>query len=81
MYKNSGDEERVVIDLRKSEATAVMNFNFVCFNRAKRLVDPLVEPMSFDRLSELDKNSTLRVRLVEIDRSSGCDILSTMGNR
>lgn len=66
MYKNPGEEERAVIDLRKSEATAVINF--VCFNRAKWLVDLLVEPMSFDRLSKIEKHPTLRLRLVEKDR-------------
>ena len=44
MNKSEGQTiKEVVIDLRKSEATARLAFG--CFSRAKRLVDLLVEPM------------------------------------
>lgn len=57
MHKSPGEKEEklVIIDLRKSEATAVMNF-------------VLVESMLFDRLSKLYKNPTLRLRLGEENR-------------
>ena len=51
--------EKAVIDLGKSEANAGLTF-VVCLSRAKRLVDHLVEPMQFDRLSKLGDKPTLR---------------------
>ena len=50
-----------VIYLGKSEATARLAFG--CLSRAERLVDLLVEPMPFDRLSKLGDKSTLKIRL------------------
>ena len=38
---------------------------FVCLSRAKRLVDLIVEPMSFDRIGNLGNSSTMKVRLQE----------------
>ena len=49
------------IYLGKSEATARLAFG--CLSRAKRLVDLLVEPMAFDRLSKLGDKSTQNIRL------------------
>ena len=34
-----------------------------CLSRTKRLIDLLMEPMPFDRLSKLGDKSTLNVRL------------------
>ena len=48
---------------------------FACFSRAKRLVDLIVEPMSFDRIGKLGDSATMRarsqeeVRLVELTES------------
>ena len=53
--------KKAVIYRGKSEATPRLAFG--CFSRAKRLVDPLVEPMPFDRLYKLGDKSTLKVRL------------------
>ena len=53
--------KRAVIYLGKSEATARLAFG--CLSRAKRLVDLLVEPMPFDRISKLGDKSTLNIRL------------------
>ena len=52
---------KAVIYLGKSEATARLAFGRL--SRAKRLVDLLVEPMPFDRLSKLGGKSTLKIRL------------------
>ena len=61
MHKSQGQTVgKAVIDLKKSEATA--GLTFVCLSRAKRLVDLLVEPIPFDRLSRLGKERTLKVR-------------------
>ena len=38
---------------------------FVCLSRAKRLVDLIVEPMSFDRIGKLGNSSTMKARLQE----------------
>ena len=38
---------------------------FVCLSRAKRLVDLMVEPMSFDRIDNLGNSSTMKARLQE----------------
>ena len=53
--------KKVVIYLEKSEATARLTFGYL--SRAKRLVDLLVEPMPFVRLSKLGDKSTLNIRL------------------
>ena len=53
--------KKAVIDLGEFEATARVAFG--CLSRAKRLVDLLVEPMLFHRLSKLGDKSTLKVRL------------------
>ena len=50
-----------MIYLGKSETTTRLAFG--CPSRAKRLVDLLVEPMPFDRLSRLGDKSTLNIRL------------------
>ena len=65
MHKKSQGQTTVkaVIDLGKSEATT--GLIFVCLSRAKRLVDLLVEPTSFDRLCKLGEKSTLKIRLEE----------------
>ena len=54
--------KKAVIYLVKSEASTARPA-FGCLSRAKRLVDLLVEPMPFDRLSGLDPKSTLTIRL------------------
>ena len=62
MDKSQGQTiKKTVIYLEKSEATVMLAFG--CLNRAKRLVDLLVEPMPFDRLSKLCDKSTLKIRL------------------
>ena len=38
---------------------------YVCLSRAKRLVDPMVEPMSFDRIGNLGNSSRMKARLQE----------------
>ena len=53
--------KKAVIYLEKSEATARLDFG--CISRAKRLLDLLVEPVPFDRLSKLGDKSTLNIRL------------------
>ena len=53
--------KKAVIDLGKFEATARLAFG--CLSRAKRLVDLLVEPMPFDRLSKLGDKPTLNIKL------------------
>ena len=53
--------KKTVIYLGKSEATARLAFG--CLNRAKRLVDLLVEPMLIGRLSKLGDKSTQDIRL------------------
>ena len=42
---------KAVIDLGPKEACT--GLTFVCLSRAKRLVDLMVEPMSFDRIGNL----------------------------
>ena len=52
MHKSHGQTlDKVVIDLGPKEACTVLTF--VCLSRAKRLVDLVVEPMSFDRIGNL----------------------------
>ena len=53
--------KKAVIYLGKSEATASLAFRYL--SRARQLVDLLVEPMPFDRLSELGDKSTLNIRI------------------
>ena len=43
---------------------AYTGLTFVCLSRAKRLVDLMVEPMSFDRIGNLG-NLTMKARLQE----------------
>ena len=38
---------------------------FVCLSRAKRLVDLMVESMSFDRIGNLGNSSTMKARLMK----------------
>ena len=62
MDKSQGQTvKKAVVYLGKSEATAKLAFG--CLSRAKRLVDLMVEPMPFDRLSKLGDKSTLKIRL------------------
>ena len=44
---------------------ACTGLTFVCLSRAKRLVDLMVEPMSFDRIGNLGNASTMKARLQE----------------
>ena len=67
MHKNQGQNmDKAIIDLGKSEATA--GLIFVCLSRAKRLGDLLIEPMPFERLSNLGKKRTFQLRLREEER-------------
>ena len=50
-------------DLGPKEACP--GLTFVCLSRAKRLVDLMVEPMSFDRIGNLGNSSTMKARLQE----------------
>ena len=50
-------------DLGPKEACT--GLTFVCLRRAKRLVDLVVEPMSFDRIGNLGNSSTMKARLQE----------------
>ena len=62
MDKSQGQTiKKAVIYVGKSEATARLAFG--CLSHTKRLVDLLVEPMPFDRLSKLSDKSTLEIRL------------------
>ena len=51
--------DKAVIGLGKSEATA--GLTILCLSRAKRLLDILVEPMPFDRLSKLGEKTALKL--------------------
>ena len=52
MHKSQGQTlDKAVIDLGPNEACT--GLTFVCLSRAKRLVDFMVEPMSFDRIGNL----------------------------
>ena len=55
--------DKAVLDLRPKEACT--GLTFVCLGRAKRLVDLMVEPMSFDRIGNLGNSSTMKARLQE----------------
>ena len=62
MDKSQGQTiKKAVIYLGSSESIARLDFG--CLSRAKRLIDLLVEPMPFDRLSKLGDKSTLKIRL------------------
>ena len=62
MHKSQGQTvDKAVIDLGKFEAIA--GLTFVGLSRAKKLVDPMVEPLPFDRLSKLGEKPTLKFRL------------------
>ena len=62
MHKSQGQTlDKAVIDLGPKEACT--GLTFVCLCRAKRLVDLMVEPMSFDRIGNLGNSSTMKARL------------------
>ncbi|CAB1107124.1 unnamed protein product [Ectocarpus sp. CCAP 1310/34] len=64
MHKSQGQTlAKAVIDLGPKEACT--GLTFVCLSRAKRLVDLIVEPMSFDRIGNLGNSSTMKGRLQE----------------
>ena len=64
MHKSHGQTlDKVVIDLGPKEACT--GLTFVCLSRAKRLVDLMVDPMSFDRIGNLGNSSTMKARLQE----------------
>ena len=72
MQKSQGQTlDKAVIDLGPCTG-----LTFVCLSRAKRLVDLMVEPMSFDRIDNLGNSSTMKarlqdeVRLVELAQST-----------
>ena len=66
--------DKAVIDLGPKEACT--GLTFVCLSRAKRLVDLMVEPISFDRIGNLGNSSRMKatpleeVRLVELAQST-----------
>ena len=63
-HKSQGQTlDKAVIDLGPKEACA--GLTFVCLSRAKRLVDLIVEPMSFDRIGNLGNSSTMKAMLQE----------------
>ena len=64
MYKLRGQTlDKAVIDLGPKEACT--GLTFVCLSRVKRLVDLIVEPISFDRIGNLGNSSTMKARLQE----------------
>ena len=64
MHKSHGQTlDKVVIDLGPKEACPGLTFVFL--SRAKRLVDLIVEPPSFDRIGNLGNSSTMKARLQE----------------
>ena len=64
MHKAQGQTlDKAVIDVGPKEACT--GLTFVCLSRAKRLVDLMVEPMSFDRIGNLENSSTMKARLQE----------------
>ena len=62
-YHEGQTSDKAVIDLGPKEACA--GLTFVCLSRAKRLVDLMVETMSFDRIGNLGNSSTMKARLQE----------------
>ena len=64
VHKSQGQTlDKAGIDLGPKEACT--GRTFVCLSRAKRLVDFMVEPMSFDRIGNLGNSSTMKARLQE----------------
>ena len=64
MHKSQGQTlDKAVIDLGPKEACT--RLTFVCLSRAKRLVDLMVEPVSFDRIGNLGNSSTMEATLQE----------------
>ena len=62
MDKSQGRSiKKAVIDLGKSDATARLAVG--CLSCAKRLVDLLVEPVPFKRLTKFGDKPTLKIRL------------------
>ena len=55
--------DNAVIDLGPKEACTGLTSD--CLSRAKRLVDLMVEPMSFDTIGNLGNSSTMKARLQE----------------
>ena len=53
--------DQAVVDLGKSESTS--GLTSVCLSRAKRLVDLLIESMTFERLFKLGDKPTFQLRL------------------
>ena len=67
MHKSQGQTlGKAVIDLGPREACT--GLTFVCLSRGKRLVDLIVEPMSFDRIGNQGNSSTMKARLQEAVR-------------
>ena len=61
MDKSQGQTiNKTVITLGKSEAIARLAFG--CLRRTKQVVDLMVEPVPFDRLSTLGDKSTLNIK-------------------
>ena len=64
VHKSQGQTlDKAVIDWGPKEACT--GLTFVCLSRAKRLVDFMVEPMSFDRTGNLGNSSTMKAKLQE----------------
>ena len=64
MHKTQGQTlDKAVIDLGPKDACT--GLTFVCLSTAKRLVDLMVESMSFDRIGNLGNSSTMKARLQE----------------
>ena len=63
MHKSQQTLPMPVIDLGKREACT--GLTFVCLSRAKRIVDLIVEPMPFDRISRLEQSPVLKARMVD----------------
>ena len=60
MHMSQGQTlDKAVIDMGPKEACT--GLTFVCLGRAKRLVDLMVEPMSFDRIGNLGKSSKMKL--------------------
>ena len=62
MHTSQGQTlDKAVIDLGPKEACT--GLTFICLSTAKRLVDLIVEPMSFNRIGNLGNSSTRKARL------------------
>ena len=75
MHKSQGQAlDKAVIDFGPKDACT--GLTFVCLSTAKRLVDLMLEPMSFERTGNLGNSSTRKaglqeeVRLVEVAQST-----------